>query len=274
VAGKRETTGTRVVVAGATGWAGSALSLGIVGAADMNLTGAVSRSHAGERLGEVLGVAELGVEISGTTEDALASKPDVFVEYTHPSVARQNILAALNAGAHVVVGTSGLTSEDYDSIHQAAKKKGLGVLACGNFSITAVLMMRFSEVAAQWVKSWEVIDYAGAGKVDAPSGTARELAGRLAKLGPPEIAVPIGETQGEKEARGANIGGTQVHSIRLPSFVIAVESIFGQEDERLTIRHDAGISAKPYVAGGLLAIRQVSKLVGVHRGLDTVMDLG
>ena len=263
-----------VVVAGATGWAGSALSLGIFGAADMDLTGAVSRSHAGKPLGGVLGVTDLSVEISGTTEDALASNPDVFVEYTHPSVARQNILAALDAGAHVVVGTSGLTNDDYESIHRSAKDKGLGVLACGNFSITAVLMMRFSEVAAQWVKSWEVIDYASAGKVDAPSGTALELAGRLAKLGPPEIAVPIGDTIGQLEARGANVGGTQVHSVRLPSFVISIESVFGQEDERLSIRHDAGISAKPYVAGGLLAIRQVSKLVGVHRGLDTVMDLG
>ncbi len=271
--GNGETNSTRVVVAGATGWAGSALSLGIVEAADMALTGAVSRSHAGETLGEVLGIAEPVVEISGTTRDALASRPDVFVEYTHPSIARQNILAALDASAHVVVGTSGLTSEDYRSIDLSAKEKGLGVLACGNFSITAVLLMRFSELAAQWVKSWEVIDYASAGKVDAPSGTARELADRLAKVGPPETVVPIGDTQGEKEARGANFGGTQVHSIRLPSFVISIESIFSQEDERLSIRHDAGISAKPYIAGGLLAIRQVNKLVGVHRGLDTVMDL-
>jgi 4-hydroxy-tetrahydrodipicolinate reductase len=86
--------------------------------------------------------------------------------------------------------------------------------------------------------------------------------------------VPIEDTKGEKEARGADFGGTQVHSIRLPSYVISVESIFGQEDERLTIRHDAGTSAQPYVAGGLLAIREVGKLIGVHRGLDTVMDLG
>ena len=268
------TNGTRVVVAGATGWAGSALSLGIFEAADLELAGALSRSHAGEQLGEVLGVAALGVEISGTVEEALASKPDVFVEYTHPSVARQNALAALDAGAHVVVGTSGLTKEDYESIHQSAEGKGLGVLACGNFSITAVLMMRFSEVAAPWVKSWEVIDYASAAKVDAPSGTARELADRLAKVGPPDLAVPVAETQGEKEARGSTFGGTQVHSVRLPSFVISIESIFGQEDERLTIRHDAGNSAKPYVAGGLLAIRRVGELVGLHRGLDTVMDLG
>jgi len=264
----------RVVVAGATGWAGSALSLGIAEAPDMDLVGAVSRSRSGELLGDVLGVADGSVSISGTASEALTSTPDVFVEYTHPGVARQNILAALEAGAHVVVGTSGLTNEDFAVIDEAAGTRGLGVLACGNFSITAVLMMKFSELAAQWVRSWEVIDYASAAKVDSPSGTARELAERLTRLGPPEIAVPVEDTEGEKEARGAGFGGTQVHSIRLPSYVISVESIFGQTDERLTIRHDAGTSAQPYVAGGLLAIRAVGNLIGVHRGLDTVMDLG
>ena len=214
-----QTTRTRVVVAGATGWAGSALSTGIADASDLDLVGALSRSHAGERLGDVLGIGELDVEVSGTIAEALASSPDVFVEYTHPTVAKANVLAALEAGAHVVVGTSGLGSDDYAAIHRAAEAKGLGVLACGNFSITAVLMMRFSEMAARWVTSWEVIDYASAGKVDAPSGTALELADRLASAGPPEVAVPIGQTQGEREARGAELEGTQVHSVRLPSFV-------------------------------------------------------
>lgn len=268
------TSGARVVVAGATGWAGSALSRGIVAAPDMELVGAVSRSHAGERLGDALGIAGLEVPIGGTIAEALACGPDVVVEYTHPSVARQNVLAALDAGAHVVVGTSGLTSEDFDEIHRSAEDKGLGVLACGNFSITAVLMMRFSEIAARWVRSWEVIDYASADKVDAPSGTARELAERLAAAGPPDVAMPIEDTQGEVDARGATLGGSQVHSVRLPSFVISVESIFGQPDERLSIRHDAGSSAEPYVAGALLAIRRVAGFVGVYRGLDTVMDLG
>lgn len=268
-----ETEHTTVVVAGATGWAGSALARGIIEAADLDLVGSFSRKRAGEHIGTVLDRTESGGKISGTIEEALASKPNVFVEYTNPSVARQNILAALDAGAHVVVGTSGLETEDYEVIDQAAQAKGLGVLACGNFSITAVLMMKFSEMAAGWVKSWEVIDYGSAGKVDAPSGTARELADRLSKVGTPSMVVPVGETQGEEQARGATLGGTQVHSVRLPGFVLSVESLFGAEDERLSIRHDAGTSARPYVAGGLLAIRQVGKLVGVHRGLDTVMDL-
>lgn len=264
----------RVTVAGATGWAGSALATGIANAPDLELVGAVARTHAGRSLGDLLGIGGLQVAVSPTAVEALEAPTDVFVEYTHPTVARQNILDALSAGAHVVVGTSGLTNDDYGAIDEVARGKGLGVLACGNFSITAVLMMKFSEMAAPWVKSWEVIDYASASKVDAPSGTARELADRLARTGRPEVLVPLEETSGEVEARGADFGGTRVHSIRLPSFTISIESVFGQADERLTLRHDSGTSATPYVAGALLAIREVGTLVGVHRGLDTVMELG
>jgi 4-hydroxy-tetrahydrodipicolinate reductase len=257
---------TKVVVAGATGWAGSALTRGIAQCDDLGMVGAVSRSTAGRSLGEVLGVEGLTTVVSGTAAEALESGPDVFVEYTHPSVALDNVLAAIQAGAHVVVGTSGLSSGDYQVIDDEAKARGVGVLACGNFSITAVLMMKFSEMAATWVKNWEVIDYASAGKVDAPSGTARELASRLSALSVEK------EILGGRDARGATIEGTQVHSLRLPSYVIGIESIFGQQDERLTLRHDAGPSAEPYVAGALLAIRKVHGLVGVHRGLDTVME--
>jgi 4-hydroxy-tetrahydrodipicolinate reductase len=87
------------------------------------------------------------------------------------------------------------------------------------------------------------------------------------------MTVPLDRTVGPKEARGATIAGSQVHSIRLPGYVIGAEIVFGMPDQRLTIRHDAGSSARPYVDGAQLAIRKVSDFVGVHRGLDTVLDL-
>ena len=264
----------RIVVAGATGWAGSALSAGIHAAEGMELVGGVSRSRAGETLADALGISGLEAALHATAEEALGARPDVFVEYTKPDVARSNVLAALAEGAHVVIGTSGLDEEDYAAIDAAAREHGRGVLACGNFSLSAVLMMRFSAMAAKWIPNWEVIDYASAGKVDAPSGTARELLHRLAEVGRPVEGVPIDRVQGEKEARGADIGGTRVHSLRLPNFVIGIESIFGMESESLTIRHDAGTSAAPYVGGALLAIRGVTELVGLHRGLDVVMEDG
>ena len=99
------------------------------------------------------------------------------------------------------------------------------------------------------------------------------LLNRLSKVGGPIKAVPVEETMGIKESGGADIHGMQVHPVRLPGFVIALEVIFGLEDEKLTIRHDEGTSAKPYVAGALLAIRKVNTFIGLKRGLDSVMDL-
>ena len=126
-------------------------------------------------------------------------------------------------------------------------------------------------MAAKYIPHWEVIDYAHAGKKDAPSGTARELADRLSKIRETELEVPLEKIDGPKESRGARLHGTQVHSIRLPGYVISIDAIFGMPDQKLILRHESGTSAEPYVNGALLAIREVNKLVGVHRGLDSVM---
>ena len=127
-------------------------------------------------------------------------------------------------------------------------------------------------MAAKLVPQWEIFDYAHDDKRDAPSGTVRELANRLSKVRRPEVTIPVEQTMGQKEARGATVSASQVHSVRLPGYVISVEIIFGMPDQRLTIRHDSGSSARPYVDGALLAIRKVSMLVGVHRGLDAVLE--
>lgn len=261
----------KVCLAGATGWAGSALARGIAEAGDMALVAAVARRHAGQSLGEVLELPGLDTPIFDTVEKALQTRPQVFVEYTKPAVAKAHILAALQGGAHVVVGTSGLPSADYDEIDPVAQQAGLGVLAVGNFALTAVLLQKFAEMAARYIPHWEIVDYASAGKRDAPSGTARELAHRLASVEAAPLAVPLEEVEGPPESRGARLEGTQVHSVRLPGYVISVDAIFGMPDQRLILRHESGTSAEPYVGGALLAIREVGHLTGLHRGLDSVM---
>jgi 4-hydroxy-tetrahydrodipicolinate reductase len=262
-----------VCLAGATGWAGSELARSMAHTADLALVAAVSRRHSGRSLGEVLGEPLLGCPVYATAAEALAVPCDVYVEYTKPDSAKSNILAALERGAHVVVGTSGLTDGDFAEVDAVARERQRGVLACGNFALTVVLLQRFAEAAARLIPQWEIIDYAHDDKIDAPSGTARELATRLAKVRQPELSVPLEQTVGPREARGATLAGSQVHSLRLPGYVISAEIVFGMPDQRLTIRHDAGGSARPYVDGALLAIRKVSTLVGVHRGLDSVLDL-
>jgi 4-hydroxy-tetrahydrodipicolinate reductase len=263
----------KVCLAGATGWAGSELARAIAGSPDLVLTAAVSRTHAGRRLGDVLGEPRLAAPVYASVDDALAHGCDVLVEYTQPDAAKRHVLAAVGSGAHAVVGTSGLTDADYAEIDAAARRHQRGVLAVGNFALTVVLLQKFAETAAKLIPHWEIIDYAHDAKVDAPSGTARELAARLSRAGRAETTVPIDQVAGERQARGATMGGAQVHSVRLPGFVISAEVIFGLPDQTLSLRHDSGNSARPYVDGALLAIRRVSTLVGVHRGLDTVLDL-
>ena len=262
----------RVCLAGATGWAGSELSRGIGEASDIELVAAISRSHAGQILGEVIAMQGLTTPVFATVEEALRTKPDVLVEYTKPDAARHHVLSALRSGAHVVIGTSGLSEETYQEIDEVALEVKRGVLAVGNFALTVVLLQKFAEMAAKYIPHWEIIDYAHSDKRDAPSGTARELASRLSAIRESQLDIPLDEIDGLQESRGVRLRGSQVHSIRLPGYVISLDIIFGMPDQKLIIRHESGSSAKPYVNGALLAIREVGKLVGLHRGLDSVME--
>ncbi len=264
----------RVCVAGATGWAASELCRGIVMTDDLELVSAVSRKNAHQDLNEVLHLATpKKIPIVATIEEALVIPCDVLVEYTSPEIARHNIICAVNNGVNVIVGTSGISDSDYEQIKAMAEEKKQAVLAVGNFAISVVLLNKFAEMAAKYMPHWEIIDYAKAGKIDAPSGSAMELANRLGKIGKSIKAVEIANTKGIKETRGADIHGMQVHSVRLPGFIIALEAIFGMEDQKLSIKHEAGGSAKPYVQGALLGIRKVNTFTGLKRGLDSVMDL-
>lgn len=248
----------RVCIAGVTGWTGSPVANAVRAADDLEL---------------VAGVARTDPAHFSSVADALdAVDTDVLVDYTHASAVGANVRAALERGVGVVVGSSGLGADDYDTIDALAREHGVGVIAGGNFSVSAALVLRFATEAARHFDRWEVIDYASAGKQDAPSGTARELAERLATVRRPVVDVPVENVLGAPEARGATVGGTQVHSLRLPGFVVSTEVVFASGGERLTLRHDAGLTPAPYVAGTLLAIRALPGRVGLTRGLDRILD--
>jgi 4-hydroxy-tetrahydrodipicolinate reductase len=253
-----ESAPIRVCVAGVTGWTGGAVAAAVGGAADLELVAGVSRSDP---------------ESFSTVAEALdAVEADVLVDYTHAGAVKENVLAGLGRGVAVVVGSSGLSADDYAEIDALAREREVGVVAAGNFSLAAALLLRFAVEAAGRFETWEVVDYASAGKADAPSGTARELAERLAEVRTPRLQVAVAETLGARDARGATVAGTQVHSLRLPSFVVSTEVVFAGPGERLTLRHDAGDTPAPYVEGTLLAIRAVPGRIGLTRGLDRLLD--
>ena len=247
----------RVCVAGVTGWTGRAVAAAIEEAPDLELVSGVARSDP--------------ASFSSVVEALDAVDADVLVDYTHAAVVKSNILAAVERGVSAVIGSSGLSAADY-AIDALARERHVGVVAAGNFSLMAALLLRLATEAARHVDAWEVIDYASAGKTDAPSGTSRELAERLEAVRRPAVGVPLDEVLGATEARGATVAGTQVHSLRLPSFVVSTEVVFAAEGERLSLRHDAGETSAPYVAGTLLAIRAVPARVGLTRGLDQLLS--
>jgi 4-hydroxy-tetrahydrodipicolinate reductase len=264
---------TVVCAAGATGWTGRPISEAVLAASDLTLGAAVSRSAAGRDLGEAWGQQPNGVTVVSEVSEGLKGV-DVLVEYTAPESAMVHAMTAIERGVHVVIGSSGLSVDDYVEIDAAARASGVGVIAAGNFSLTAAMMQAAALLVAPFFTNREIIDLASVAKPDAPSGTSRELAERLAMVAPNELVVAIEDTVGFAEARGADIAGTQVHSLRLPSFVVSTEIVFAETDERLVIRHDAGSTPTPYVAGTLLAVRRVSTHVGLVRGLDTLLLQG
>src|SRR4051794_37065610 len=187
-----------VCIAGATGWTGRALAQGVLDAPDLRLGSAVSRSAAGRDLGEALRDEALGIPVHAAVPEAL-DRIDVLVDFTSAAAVKGNVLAALDAGVAVVIGTSGLTAPDFAEIDAVARERSVGAVAAGNFSLTAAMCQAAALLAARHLPQWEVIDYASAAKPDVPSGTARELAERLGDVRQPELGHPIEELHGPQE---------------------------------------------------------------------------
>jgi 4-hydroxy-tetrahydrodipicolinate reductase len=200
-------------------------------------------------------------------------RPRAFVDFTRPSEALHNALAAVASGASPVIGTSGLGADAIDKLETACKSKGIGGIVAPNFAVGAVLMMHLAELAAPHFDAAEIIEMHNAAKLDAPSGTALSTAKRLAARRGDK---PFSQKKAEKVTlpgtRGGEEGGVSVHSVRLPGFVADQEVIFGLPGQTLTIIHRT-TSREAYVPGVLLAIRRVTTGPRFYRGLDELLGL-
>ena len=260
-----------VCFAGVTGWTAPPIVAAIEVAEDLILTCGVSRSAAGRTLADATGSGSDGLIYGSVSEALQYTDVDVLLDYTSASAVRENVWTAVKAGAHAVVGSSGLSADDYQQLDHLARARGVGVVAAGNFSVMAAILNHAAALAAEHVDHWEIIDYASATKQDVPSGTSRELAEAIAEVRAPNSPLPLSELHGPVETRGAEVAGTRIHSVRLPGFVVSTEIIFGGVGERLILRHDPGESPDPYVAGTLFAIRKVTDVSGVRRGLNSLL---
>ena len=213
-----------VCFAGITGSTAPAIVAAIDQADDLTLSSGVSRSAAGQSLATAAGSASHG-SVYATVAEALESAPvDVLIDYTSAAAVKTNVWTAVRAGVHAVIGSSGLTSEDYQELDRLARDRGVGVIAAGNFSVMAAVLRRAASMAARHLDRWEIIDYASDDKPDVPSGTAPELAETMAQVREPAVTVALSDLHGPVEARGAKVAGTQIHSCACPASWLAPKS--------------------------------------------------
>lgn len=245
----------RVGVLGARGRMGSEVCRAVDAAADMAV---VAMVDAGDRM---LDVADAGAE--------------VVVDFTHPDVVMDNVRFCVEQGVSAVVGTTGFSGERLAQVREwLAPNPSLGVLVAPNFAIGAILSMRFAAMAARFYDSVEVVELHHPRKADAPSGTAARTASLVASaraeagLGPS----PDATTSALDGARGADVDGVRVHSVRLAGLVAHQEVLLGTDGETLTIRHDS-LDRSSFMPGVLLGVRSVLSHPGLTVGLESLLDL-
>jgi len=210
-----------------------------------------------------------GVEVSGSPEALLTARTEVVVDFTHPSAVMSNIRWCLAQGIHTVVGTTGLSPGDLDEIRTLAEAGPANAIVAPNFAIGAVLALRFAEQAAAWFPDAEVIELHHEAKADAPSGTALTTARRIASARD-RVPVVAGGDDAHAGARGADVDGVRVHSVRLPGLLAHEEILFGGPGQLLTIRHDSTDRAS-FMPGVLLAVKAIGGRPGLTHGLDALM---
>ncbi|TCJ99073.1 4-hydroxy-tetrahydrodipicolinate reductase [Nocardia alba] len=245
----------RVGVLGAGGKVGQAICAAVEAAPDLELVAQVDKGDALETFTE-----------AGT---------QVVVDFTHPDVVMGNLKFLIENGIHAVVGTTGFDETRLAEVRaQLTQRPEVGVLIAPNFAIGAVLSMRFAEQAARFFDSVEVIELHHPNKADAPSGTAYRTAAVIAAArAAAGVGISPDATTTELEgARGADVDGVRVHSVRVAGLVAHQEVLFGTQGETLTIRHDS-IDRSSFAPGVLLGVREIAGRPGLTVGLDPFLDL-
>ena len=263
----------KVAIAGARGRMGTAAVNAIREAADMELVSILDYKYEGMYLnGTVVNDDASGIPVYTSLEKlAVQTKPDVLLELTNPDAVYKNMHDAITNGIRPVVGTSGLSLNNIGKLAELAEKRQIGGIIAPNFSIGAVLMMKFSAMAARYLDDIEIIEMHHDQKVDAPSGTALKTAEMIMDVREPHIQGHPNEKEQFEGARGADFDGMKIHSVRLPGFLAHQQVLLGGQGEMLTIRHDS-FDRKSFMPGILLAIRNVMERENLVYGLENIIE--
>ena len=214
-----------------------------------------------------------GVDAGQPLSALVDADTEVVIDFTHPSVVMDNLKFLIDNGIHAVIGTTGFTEERIAEVKGwLTAKPEVAVLIAPNFAIGAVLSMHFAQQAARFFESVEVIELHHPHKADAPSGTAARTAKLIAAARKDMPPNPDATSTGLDGARGADVDGVPVHSVRLAGLVAHQEVLFGTQGETLTIRHDS-MDRTSFVPGVLLAVRRIREFPGLTVGLEPLLDL-
>ncbi|WP_042204294.1 4-hydroxy-tetrahydrodipicolinate reductase [Paenibacillus camerounensis] len=262
----------RVIVSGAGGKMGKEVVKLVLEDEGLELAAAVDRSAGEKDAGRMVGLEECGITVTSDLEAALAgSRGDVMVDFTIPQSAYANTSLAIKYGVRPVIGTTGFTPEQIAELDKQCQEQGIGGLIAPNFSIGAILMMKFAAQAAKYFPHLEIIEYHGDQKLDAPSGTAIKTAEMIS-----EARAELRQGHPEEEeliegSRGGYYNGFRIHSVRLPGVFAQEEVVFGGYGQSLKIRHDSYERAG-YMPGVKLGVQKVMGYTGLIYGFEHFIE--
>jgi len=259
----------KVAVHGALGRMGQQVVTTICREPDMEMAGAIDLKVSGDSLplpdgsGDIPASADLAAMLS-------ACRPDVMVDFSIAGAAMPAARTAIKSGVNLVVGTTGLSTNDISEIGSLAQEKRVGAVVVPNFALGAVLMTHLAKIAARHFDYAEIIELHHDKKADAPSGTSLATARAMAKARGKPFQRPRGDENAD--SRGKDVEGVSVHSVRLPGLMAHQEVLLGTAGQTLSIRHDT-INRECYMPGVILAIKAVVGLKGLTYGLDALLGL-
>jgi 4-hydroxy-tetrahydrodipicolinate reductase len=262
----------KVAVAGASGRMGREVVKMVLAEPDFELVAGIDRTSGPIDLGRMVGQDECGVLMQKDLELALVeSRADVMIDFTAPQTAVSHTALAIQHGVRPVMGTTGFTPEDIEALDKQCKDKGLGGLIAPNFSIGAILMMKFAAQASKYFPHLEIIEYHGDQKLDAPSGTAVKTAELISQVREEIRQGNPKEEETIEGSRGGYYNGFRIHSVRLPGVFAQQEVVMAELGQSLKIRHDSYDRAA-YMPGVALGVRKVMTYSGMIYGFEHFID--
>lgn len=262
----------RIIIAGPRGKMGSLAVRMVANEDTFRLVACIDRKNNGKKMKEVDTLPDMDVPIFENADTCFQEiKADILIDLTIPQVGYEHAISALHHNVRPVVGTSGFTSEQIATLARLSKESRMGGIIAPNFAIGAVLMMQFAKSAAKYFPDVEVIEKHHDQKLDAPSGTAVKTAELIQEIREQKSQGHPNEDEILQGARGAEMNGMRIHSVRLPGLVAHQEVMFGSSGQTLTIKHDS-YNRESFMDGIKMAVQKVMEMDELVYGLENILE--